>query len=63
MKVLVYSANQYTRDMLDKANKGCDHQINYSDAPLTELTAILAQGYCSVCCFVDDDINAEVLRQ
>ena len=63
MKVLVYSANQYTRDMFDKANKGCDHQINYSDAPLTELTAILAQGYCSVCCFVDDDINAEVLRQ
>ena len=63
MKVLVYSADQYTRDMLDKANKGHDHQINYSDAALTEFTATLAQGYRAVCCFVDDDINAKVLRQ
>lgn len=63
MKVLVYSATPYTRDMLDRASKGTKHRLDYSDVTLTELTAPLAQGYEAICCFVDDDVNTLVLYQ
>ncbi len=63
MKVLVYSATQYTRDMLSAANVGDKHTLDYCDASLTAQTATLAKAYQAVCCFVDDDVNAKVLQQ
>jgi len=63
MQVLVYSARQYTRDMLTEANIGNKHILDYCDASLTAQTATLAKTYQAICCFVDDDVNAEVLQQ
>ncbi len=61
MKVLVYSAAQYTRDTFKKANHGQKHQFVYSDAALSEHTTSLAQDFQAICCFVEDKLNAKVL--
>jgi D-lactate dehydrogenase len=62
MKVLVFSSNPYTRDMLNAANWLHQHEFDYCDARLNPKTASLAAGYDAVCCFVDDDLGAEVLK-
>jgi len=61
MKVLVYSAAQYTRDTFKKANQNQKHQFVYSDATLSEHTTSLAQDFQAICCFVEDKLNAKVL--
>ena len=62
MKVLVYSSNSYTRDMLETANWLKQHEFIHSEAQLNPKTAVLAAGHEAVCCFVEDDLGAETLR-
>jgi D-lactate dehydrogenase len=62
MKVLVYSARSYDREFMDRANRG-EHDIVYTEARLEATTAILAKSYIAVCCFVQDDLRASVLRK
>jgi D-lactate dehydrogenase len=61
MKVLVYSSNAYTRDMLATANWLQQHEFIHSEAQLNPKTAALAVGYGAISCFVDDDLGAETL--
>lgn len=61
MKVLVYSSNPYTRDMLTAANWLQQHEFVHTEAQLDSRTAALAAGYPAVCCFVDDDAGADSL--
>jgi D-lactate dehydrogenase len=61
MKVLVYSSNSYTRDMLTAANRLQQHEFIHSEAQLDPKTAALAAGYAAICCFVDDDLGSETL--
>lgn len=62
MKILVYSTKSYTEETFNKANMN-NVTLDYCVASLTEQTASLAKGYQGVCCFVDDDVNAEVIQQ
>ncbi len=62
MKVLVYSARAYDHEFLDKANHG-QHELHFTEARLEKETALLANDFPAVCCFVEDDLGARVLRQ
>jgi D-lactate dehydrogenase len=62
MKVLVFSVRTYDREFLENANQG-KHELNFTEARLEENTALLASGFPSVCCFVDDVLDSGVLKQ
>jgi D-lactate dehydrogenase len=61
MEVLVTSARSYDREFLGLANQG-RHALHYLEVSLDASTVKLAAGYPAVCCFVDDELNDDVLR-
>jgi D-lactate dehydrogenase len=61
MKVLVYSTQPYDRRFLEDANHR-QHELHFTEARLKEHTVVLARGFPGTCCFVDDDLNARVLK-
>jgi D-lactate dehydrogenase len=63
MKVAVFNTKPYDREYLDRANAGHGHELTFFEAHLSPETAILATGHGAVCAFVNDTVNAEVLRQ
>lgn len=62
MRVAVFSTHEFDRRFFDEANGRHQHQLHYFEARLTPATAALAQGYPAVCAFVNDQLNADVLR-
>jgi D-lactate dehydrogenase len=62
MKIAVFSTKPYDRTFLNAANEGHDHQITFFEPRLTTETVSLAAGYGAVCAFVNDELNADVLR-
>jgi D-lactate dehydrogenase len=62
MRVAVFSTKAYDRRFLDAANRGLGHRIDYFEARLDASTAALADGYPAVCVFVNDRVDASVLR-
>ena len=62
MKTLVYSTRTYDKEYLEMANRGV-HEFHFYETQLERRTAALARGFPVVCCFVDDELDAPVLRQ
>lgn len=62
MRVLVFSVRTYDREFLENANQG-KHELHFTEARLETNTALLAAGFPSVCCFVDDVVDSRVLKQ
>ncbi len=62
MKVAVFSAKKYDRELLDAANERFDHDLVYFDSRLEPDTATLAAGFPAVCVFVNDDAGPMVLE-
>ncbi len=62
MRILFYSTQAYDIESFDSANKDYAFELSYVEAHLNEQTALLANGYEAVCVFVNDSVNAEVLR-
>lgn len=62
MKALVYSSRRYDREFLEEANKG-RYELHFLEARLEQDTVALARGFPVVCCFVDDVLDSQVLRQ
>ncbi|MEJ2149384.1 MAG: 2-hydroxyacid dehydrogenase, partial [Chloroflexota bacterium] len=62
MKVAVFSTKPYDRAFLNAANEGHGHEITFFEPRLTPETVSLAAGYGTVCAFVNDELNADVLR-
>ena len=62
MKVSVFSSKPYDIEYLTQANNG-RHNLVFHEASLNTHTALLAQDSLAVCCFVNDHLNASVLRQ
>lgn len=63
MKLCVYSTRPYDRDYLGRANLAAGHELEFLETRLNLDTAALAQRSTGVCCFVDDDLGAEVLER
>ncbi|UCH26301.1 MAG: 2-hydroxyacid dehydrogenase [Trueperaceae bacterium] len=64
MKVAVFSTKSYDQYYLQKANRkhGHGHDLTFFEPRLIERTASLAVGHEAVCAFVNDRLNADVLR-
>ena len=62
MKVAFYSAKPYEQSFFDAAASNTDIQFNYIEQPLDTSTVNLSQGYQAVCCFVTDNLDADVLN-
>ena len=60
MKIAFFSAKIYDKDFFNQYLVG--HEIIYFEAPLNEQTVNLAQGCNAICLFVNDTLNAAVLK-
>jgi D-lactate dehydrogenase len=63
MRVAVYSTKSYDQRYLAGANADHGHELTFLEARLTPRTAALAEGFESICAFVNDDLSAPVLEQ
>ena len=61
MRCLVTSARQYDREYLEAANAG-RHDLVFEETRLSARTAPIAQGFPAICPFVDDQLDADVLK-
>lgn len=61
MKIAFFSSKPYDHLFFDQLNT--EHTLLYIEGPLTPQTAALAQGCDAVCCFVNDQLTADVLQQ
>lgn len=62
MKIAVFSAKRYDREFLSAANAEAGHCLRFFDAPLDSDSVGFAAGYDAVCIFVNDKVDADVLR-
>lgn len=61
MKVAIFSVQSYERPFFEKANHS-QHELVFIEEPLSLSTVSHAQSCEAVCCFVLDDLNADVLK-
>lgn len=65
MKTIVYSTKPYEKRLLleyNESNFENVHEFEFIEAKLNKQTARLAQGFESICVFVNDDCNAQVVE-
>ncbi len=62
MKVAVFSTKPYDRRSLDESNRAYSKEIVYFEPKLDAHTALLAEGFESVCAFVHDSLDSHVLK-
>lgn len=61
MKTAVFSTKPYDRNFLEGANADGRHELHFLETRLTPETAPLAASCQSICAFVNDRLDAEVL--
>ena len=61
MKVAIFSTQSYDQAFLTDANAG-QHELTFFTEHLNKHTVLLARYYDAVCCFVNDDLSADVLN-
>jgi D-lactate dehydrogenase len=61
MKTAVFSTKVYDKDYLEKANAG-RHELVFFESTLRPSTVRLAEGFDSVCAFVNDNLSKEVIE-
>ncbi len=61
MDITMFSAKPYDRSFFDAA-AATHHHLHYTDAHLTQATAVLARGAGAVCAFVNDQVDAAALE-
>ena len=62
MKIAFYDTHSYDKESFEKANEKFGYTIDFFDFKLSERTAGAAKGFQAVCVFVNDVVNAEVIR-
>jgi D-lactate dehydrogenase len=60
MKTAVFSTKVYDKDYLEKANAG-RHELVFFESTLRPSSVRLAEGFDSVCAFVNDNLSKEVI--
>jgi D-lactate dehydrogenase len=63
MRIAVFSTRPYDSEFLERANEARRHQLAYLEARLDLSTAVAADGASAVCAFVNDRLDADVLRR
>ncbi len=62
MRIAVFSSKPYDRDTLSAANAAHGHALQFFEAALSVETCSLADGANAVCVFVNDQVDARLLR-
>ncbi|NLQ18341.1 2-hydroxyacid dehydrogenase [Marinomonas sp. M1K-6] len=62
MKVAVFSCKPYDKRTLASATNDADLSMTYFESRLSMETISLVKGFDAVSCFVNDDVNADVIR-
>jgi D-lactate dehydrogenase len=62
MRTAIFSTKNYERMLLDELNAGHEHELVYFETLLGSDTASLAAGFPAVSVFVNDSVDAHVLR-
>jgi D-lactate dehydrogenase len=62
MRAAIFSTKKYERVLLDELNAGHDHELVYLETLLGRDTASLATGFPAVSVFVNDSVDAHVLK-
>ncbi|MCA9792585.1 MAG: 2-hydroxyacid dehydrogenase [Candidatus Eremiobacteraeota bacterium] len=63
MDVAVFSSKPYDQQFLSEANHEHGHRLSFFESRLNARTVSLASGHQAVCCFVNDELNANVLEK
>jgi D-lactate dehydrogenase len=63
MRVAVFGAKPYSTEFLKSANAAFGHELVFLEAHLNERSAPLASGFPTICAFVNDQLDAPVLKQ
>jgi D-lactate dehydrogenase len=63
MRIAVFGAKNYERRLLDELNPRHKHEIVYFEPLLGPDTAVLAAGSPAVAVFVNDQVDADVIKQ
>ncbi len=61
MKVAVFSAHKFETEYITKANAD-KHELVLLETRLTEISVTLAQGCDAVCLFIEDKVDAPILK-
>ncbi len=62
MKVVVYDSHDFELPFFQEANSNQQHEFHFVNSRLTLETVNLAQGCKAICAFVNDALNAEILK-
>lgn len=62
MRVAVFSTKSYDREFLTHANADAGHELVFYEPRLTRQTCRLAEGFPALCAFVNDVLDADVIR-
>ena len=62
-KILFFDTKPYDQEYFDQANQGHDFTIQYLKGHLNRESVDFTTGYSVVCCFVNDDLNQEVIAR
>lgn len=62
MRIAFFDTHKFERPYFEEANKETRFTFTYYETPLKAHSAPLASGHDIVCCFVNDQIDAEVIR-
>ncbi len=63
MRIAVFSTKKYDHEFLQAANEGHSHQLKFFEPRLTIESAKLADGFDTICSFVNDQLSRDVLQQ
>ena len=63
MRIAVFGAKNYERRLLDELNARHKHEIVYFEPLLGPDTAVMAAGFPAVAVFVNDQVDADVIKQ
>ena len=63
MRVALFSAKKYERELLDELNANHRHELHYFDALLEPETVSLAEGFPVVSVFTNDTVDGGVLKR
>lgn len=62
MKIALFSSHQFENQFLLKQATAYGHEITFFEATLSQKTALLANGFECVCCFVSDQADSSTLE-
>lgn len=61
MKTAIFSTKPYDREFLERANESVGLELTFFESRLKPQTVKLAEGFESICVFVNDQLDASVL--